>query len=405
MKTIHYKSDFKLFEQGCDFGVPFRFRYTAGLGASYEATHVDGVYTNCRLTDDGRLMVIFDNHGLTPGQLVCERHFYLTDQDYHDGICDLWDKRPVGITLGIGQTEGTDIDVQLPPYYQQGEPGAPFRYEDFTPEQIAELQRPATDAAAVANEAAAKASDAATKANTAASKASDAAAAAQAATAIPLRIVSPAHDKNHDKKADSILLAIPLACAPTDGLQDQYEVSIFRWLPRRRTKCSHYASGSKDSNVTIRHTRKGFWARMATCYPDEHRSEFNVFPLQDDKAYNNFQANKYPDDGVVTDNAPTGNKEWRMTLSLDSLVQFFHDRVVVATETEIRLKHGSSSVKAAYDPVMQSVYVKWGFAISRKDTGRVVSSIAPFKIGYFSKRLTSPDSTAARQVSIMPERK
>lgn len=35
-----------------------------------------------------------------------------------------------------------------------GEKGDPFTYDDFTPEQIADLQRPATEAAAVANQAA-----------------------------------------------------------------------------------------------------------------------------------------------------------------------------------------------------------------------------------------------------------
>ena len=70
--------------------------------------------------EDGRLMVVFDNYGLTPGILTCERHFYLTDQDYHDGICDLWDKRPTGIVLTSGKTEECDPEVQLPHYSQQG---------------------------------------------------------------------------------------------------------------------------------------------------------------------------------------------------------------------------------------------------------------------------------------------
>lgn len=43
----------------------------------------------------------------------------------------------------------------------KGEKGDPFTYDDFTPEQIAELQRPATEAAAVANAAAQRAEAAA----------------------------------------------------------------------------------------------------------------------------------------------------------------------------------------------------------------------------------------------------
>ena len=45
---------------------------------------------------------------------------------------------------------------------EKGDKGDPFTYDDFTPEQIAELQRPATEAAAVANQAAENANNAAT---------------------------------------------------------------------------------------------------------------------------------------------------------------------------------------------------------------------------------------------------
>lgn len=45
---------------------------------------------------------------------------------------------------------------------EKGDKGDPFTYDDFTPEQIAELQRPATEAAAVANQAAEKANKAVT---------------------------------------------------------------------------------------------------------------------------------------------------------------------------------------------------------------------------------------------------
>lgn len=45
---------------------------------------------------------------------------------------------------------------------EKGDKGDSFTYDDFTPEQIADLQRPATEAAAVANQAAEKANKAAT---------------------------------------------------------------------------------------------------------------------------------------------------------------------------------------------------------------------------------------------------
>ena len=131
MKGINYKSDFKLVEKGCDFGVPFVFEYRTGIGKCYKASHVDGEYTHCKLMEDGRLMVIFDDHGLHPGVLTCERHFSLTDQDFHDNICDLWDKRPTGIILTPFQTDDCEAEVQLPPYYQQGEP---MRWDNMSEE-------------------------------------------------------------------------------------------------------------------------------------------------------------------------------------------------------------------------------------------------------------------------------
>ena len=147
MKSINYKSDFKLIESGCDFTAPFVFEYRTAFGKSYKASHVDGEYVNCRLMDDGRLMVVLDSHGLLPGILTCERHFFLTDKDCHDGICNLWDKRPTGIILTSGKTEECDPEVQLPPYYQQGEPGKPG--EPMTWDKMPEEDKEALKAAVV----------------------------------------------------------------------------------------------------------------------------------------------------------------------------------------------------------------------------------------------------------------
>ena len=53
---------------------------------------------------------------------------------------------------------------------EKGDKGDPFTYADFTPDQIAELQQPATEAAKTANEAATEATEAAKEANEAAAK-------------------------------------------------------------------------------------------------------------------------------------------------------------------------------------------------------------------------------------------
>ncbi len=124
MKPKNYKSDFKLFEKGDLHIAPFEYEYYTTFGKSYKVSYVDGVYTNCRLLEDGRLMVIFDNHGLAPGILRVTRHYYLTDKDFHDGICDLVSKEDTGVILTTGKTDECDLEVEVPPHYMQGEKGA-----------------------------------------------------------------------------------------------------------------------------------------------------------------------------------------------------------------------------------------------------------------------------------------
>lgn len=198
MKQINYKSDFKLFEKGELHTAPFEYEYSTTFGKSYKASYLDGVYTNCRLLDDGRLMVIFDNHGLPPGILRVTRRYYLTDNDYHDGICDLVSKDETGVILTAGKTDECEVEVQVPPHYMQGDSGKsayqiavengyegsedewlkslkgkPFTYEDFTTEQLEEIKRPAVEAANSANEAVKQALAGAELANQAASLATE----------------------------------------------------------------------------------------------------------------------------------------------------------------------------------------------------------------------------------------
>ena len=140
LKSINYKSDFKLIESGCDFSVPFIFKYNTRSGRTFTASHIDGVYTNCKRMDDGRLLVIFDRHGMGVGNLVCHRRFFLDDGDYSDGICHLHDHRSTGVTLTVGETDECHVDVALPPYYQQGEKGDALTWDTMTDEQKKELE-------------------------------------------------------------------------------------------------------------------------------------------------------------------------------------------------------------------------------------------------------------------------
>lgn len=73
--------------------------------------------------------------------------------------------------LDVGEFLEDDEMVLDAVYFIQGEKGDPFTYEDFTEEQIAELQRPATEAAETANAAASAANAAAASANAAAENA------------------------------------------------------------------------------------------------------------------------------------------------------------------------------------------------------------------------------------------
>lgn len=86
--SIHFQSDFKKFETAkapFSFQDPFRFVYYTSGATTYEASYLDGEYKNCVLMGDGSLKVIFEDHGLAPGRLMCRKEYYLADSDFADG--------------------------------------------------------------------------------------------------------------------------------------------------------------------------------------------------------------------------------------------------------------------------------------------------------------------------------
>lgn len=156
MTKINYKSDFDFILRLKDCAdpkktVPFpdgnfdaRF-WTSNKANAYTASYRDGVYTNCFRTEDGGMHFVFDDHRMGKGTLHWEPHFELSNDIYPDNMQDLYRKAALDIELvdGDGDCPTTaELEAMLP--YIKGEP---FTYEDFTPEQIAELQRPATQAA------------------------------------------------------------------------------------------------------------------------------------------------------------------------------------------------------------------------------------------------------------------
>lgn len=156
MTKINYKSDFDFILRLKDCAdpkktVPFpdgdfdaRF-WTSNKANAYIASCRDGVYTNCFRTEDGGMHFVFDDHRMGKGTLHWEPHFELPNDIYPDNMQDLYRKAALDIELvdGDGDCPTTaELEAILP--YIKGEP---FTWEDFTPEQIAELQRPATEAA------------------------------------------------------------------------------------------------------------------------------------------------------------------------------------------------------------------------------------------------------------------
>lgn len=156
MTKINYKSDFDFILRLKDCAdpkktVPFpdgnfdaRF-WTSNKANAYTASYRDGVYTNCFRTEDGGMHFVFDDHRMGKGTLHWEPHFELPNDIYPDNMQDLYRKAALDIELvdGDGDCPTTaELEAMLP--YIKGEP---FTYEDFTAEEIKELQQPATQAA------------------------------------------------------------------------------------------------------------------------------------------------------------------------------------------------------------------------------------------------------------------
>lgn len=113
---------------------------------AYEASCRGGVLSNCEKTDDGGILIAMDKHGLSPGELRYEFHFELPDPVMPSGIADLYKPGSTGIMLTTDATCecGGLVDVAVLADMYKGEP---FRYSDFTPEQLEDLRRPAQEAA------------------------------------------------------------------------------------------------------------------------------------------------------------------------------------------------------------------------------------------------------------------
>lgn len=161
MTTIkkNYKSDFDaiLHLKSCvgdvcqDVGWPdydwvARF-YTTSYEKAFIASNIGGVLTNC-FNDNDNIHVVFNNHGLESGTLRVEFSAEIPNGIYPDSSQLEVSPQSLHIELvrGVGDC-GTIADVEVMLSFIKGDKGEPFTYADFTPEQISELQKPATEAA------------------------------------------------------------------------------------------------------------------------------------------------------------------------------------------------------------------------------------------------------------------
>lgn len=182
-KQIYFKSDFTviLASESQWGGCPFRLSfYTASPSRAFVASFDGENWENCRLLDDGRLEVAINQKDGTMqtlmgiGILMCAPEFYLDNDAFRDHVCNEFVKPFAPVFV---DTDGTEYNVildlngsstlvtigTLPAFYMRG-PMGDVDWEKVTPEQLEILQRPAREAADVANAAAAEATSAAEEA-------------------------------------------------------------------------------------------------------------------------------------------------------------------------------------------------------------------------------------------------
>lgn len=122
MQRINYKDDFTLEltpdkEWAGDFTLSFSTATGAPYGAAYVCSRVGGAYTNCRMEEDGKLLCVFDGHGLQPGRLLMRARYEIADSSYPDGVRTIERTTATSVTLvpyGESGTREAEESVVMP---------------------------------------------------------------------------------------------------------------------------------------------------------------------------------------------------------------------------------------------------------------------------------------------------
>lgn len=149
----NYKSDFVLRESFLDItgkavplptDVDFTLRYWTKHGHEYTASRQGSVYQNCAPEDGGTLLVFFKAHNLCEGELHHELHLALDNPAFEGGTQNVFYPADLHILLWDNASSTDKLASGLVADYTRGNA---FTFDDFTAEQIEQLQKPAKEAA------------------------------------------------------------------------------------------------------------------------------------------------------------------------------------------------------------------------------------------------------------------
>ncbi len=119
---INYLSEFKITETSQIEGglAPFKYTYYTSRSAGYVVSYDGAYYKNCCLDDDGNLLIIFENHGLNPGELLVKREYFCSDSNFSDGVCNVVSVENTNIELTTDSSTVTTASIELSPNYTRG---------------------------------------------------------------------------------------------------------------------------------------------------------------------------------------------------------------------------------------------------------------------------------------------